>query len=70
MTENIDPMLKDPEDQGPGDLPATGAQLGHLQRLAHEAGRTVPEGLSKDQAERLVAELEGGDERIADQDQH
>ncbi len=50
---------KDPADWVTGDQPLTGPQDSYLHTLAQEAGRDVPEGLSKADASRLIDELQG-----------
>jgi hypothetical protein len=49
---------KDPADWTTGDEPVTGPQASYLQTLAHQAGREVPEGLSKARASELIDELQ------------
>lgn len=49
---------KDPSDWVTGDEPPTGAQLSYLETLAREAGREVPDGLTKAEASRLIDELQ------------
>lgn len=49
---------KDPADWTTGDEPVTGPQASYLQTLAHQAGREVPEGLTKAQASELIDELQ------------
>ncbi|WP_432511412.1 DUF3072 domain-containing protein [Kineococcus sp. SYSU DK001] len=49
---------KDPADWTTGDEPVTGPQLSYLQTLAREAGREVPEGLTKAAASELIDELQ------------
>ncbi|GAA0293070.1 DUF3072 domain-containing protein [Kineococcus aurantiacus] len=49
---------KDPQDWTTGDEPVTGPQLSYLQTLAREAGREVPEGLTKASASELIDELQ------------
>ncbi|WP_432545120.1 DUF3072 domain-containing protein [Kineococcus sp. SYSU DK002] len=49
---------KDPQDWTTGDEPVTGPQLSYLQTLAREAGREVPEGLTKAKASELIDELQ------------
>lgn len=56
MTEQ-DPS-KDTEAWATGDEPATGPQLSYLETLARETGETVPPGLTKAQASRLIDELQ------------
>ncbi|UNX54173.1 DUF3072 domain-containing protein [Georgenia sp. TF02-10] len=70
MTENRgDDTIKDPEDWTTGDEPATGAQLSYLGTLAREAGRDLPEDLTKAQASSLIDELRGQSERVAGDDE-
>ncbi|WP_127130456.1 DUF3072 domain-containing protein [Georgenia sp. SYP-B2076] len=57
--------IKDPEDWTTGDEPATGAQLSYLGTLAREAGRDVPEGLTKAQASTLIDELRQQSDRVS-----
>lgn len=56
--------VKDPQDWTTGDEPATGAQLSYLQTLAREAGREVPQDLTKADASRLIDELQGSSPRV------
>lgn len=49
---------KDPEDWTTGDEPITGPQASYLQTLARQAGREVPEGLTKASASELIEELQ------------
>jgi hypothetical protein len=49
---------KDPEDWVTGDEPMTGPQQSYLNTLAQEAGVTVPDGLTKVEASRLIDELQ------------
>lgn len=46
------------EQWATGDEPATGPQLSYLATLAREAGRDVPENLTKGQASTLIDELQ------------
>jgi hypothetical protein len=69
MSENTDGTIKDPQDWTTGEEPATGAQLSYLETLAREAGREVPEGLTKAQASELIDELQGQSDRLAEGDQ-
>lgn len=55
---------KPPEQWATGDEPATGPQLSYLQTLAREAGREVPEGLTKAHASELIDELQGASPRV------
>ncbi|WP_432483380.1 DUF3072 domain-containing protein [Kineococcus esterisolvens] len=50
---------KDPETWVTGDEPMTGPQKSYLQTLAREAGRDLPEDLTKAQASELIDELQG-----------
>ena len=58
--------VKDPADWVTGDEPATGAQRSYLTTLAHEAGREVPDELSKADASQLIDELRQQSDRVAD----
>jgi hypothetical protein len=49
---------KDPTDWVTGDEPMTGPQRSYLHTLAQEAGREVPEDLTKAQASELIDELQ------------
>ncbi len=49
---------KDPADWVTGDEPMTGPQRSYLHTLAQEAGREVPDNLSKAQASTLIDELQ------------
>jgi hypothetical protein len=50
-TDGVGTAAEKPTDQwATGDEPATGPQLSYLGTLAREAGREVPEGLTKAQA--------------------
>lgn len=68
MSENTrgDDTVKDPEDWTTGDEPATGAQLSYLGTLAREAGRELPDTLSKAEASKLIDELQGQSRRVTD----
>ena len=57
--------IKDPEEWTTGDEPATGAQLSYLGTLAREAGREVPENLTKAQASSLIDELQEQSGRVS-----
>ncbi len=69
MSENTDGTVKDPNDWTTGDEPATGAQLSYLETLAREAGRELPENLTKAQASELIDELQGQSDRLTGGDQ-
>ncbi|MDG6107009.1 DUF3072 domain-containing protein [Dactylosporangium aurantiacum] len=49
---------KDPEDWVTGDEPMTGPQESYLGTLAREAGRDVPDELTKAEASQLIDELQ------------
>lgn len=49
---------KDPADWTTGDEPMTGPQRSYLGTLAREAGREVPDDLTKADASRLIDELQ------------
>jgi hypothetical protein len=49
---------KDPADWVTGDEPMTGPQRSYLQTLGQEAGRGIPEDMTKAQASRLIEELQ------------
>ncbi|MBT9256667.1 DUF3072 domain-containing protein [Phycicoccus sp. MAQZ13P-2] len=55
---------KPPEQWATGDEPATGPQLSYLSTLAREAGREVPENLTKAHASELIDELQGASPRV------
>ena len=55
---------KDVDQWVTGDEPATGPQLSYLQTLAREAGREVPENLTKADASKLIDELQGQSSRV------
>ncbi len=63
-TESAESAEKPVEQWATGDEPATGPQLSYLQTLAREAGREVPEGLSKGDASLLIDELQGASKRV------
>jgi hypothetical protein len=49
---------KDPTEWTTGDEPMTGPQQSYLHTLAREAGETVPDGLTKAQASRMIDQLQ------------
>lgn len=49
---------KDPDDWVTGDEPMTGPQASYLATLAHDAGREVPERLTKAEASKLIDEMQ------------
>ena len=55
---------KEPDRWVTGDEPATGAQRSYLATLAEEAGRDVPEELTKAEASELIDELQGQSDRV------
>jgi hypothetical protein len=57
---------KDPSDWVTGDEPMTGPQRSYVQTLAQEAGREVPEDLTKARASELIDELRQQTGRGAD----
>ncbi|MET8992012.1 DUF3072 domain-containing protein [Nonomuraea wenchangensis] len=60
------PVEKDPEEWTTGDEPMTAPQESYLRTLAREAGREVPDGLSKADASRMIDELQQDSERLRD----
>lgn len=65
MSDQPSDTIKDPEDWTTGEEPATGAQHSYLTTLAQEAGREVPENLTKAQASTLIDELQQGSDRVS-----
>ena len=49
---------KDPADWVTGDEPMTGPQRSYLGTLSQEAGREIPEDLTKAEASNLIEELQ------------
>ena len=49
---------KDPDDWVTGDEPMTAAQRSYLETLARDAGREVPDDLTKADASKLIDELQ------------
>jgi hypothetical protein len=49
---------KDPADWVTGDEPMTGPQRSYLHMLGQEAGREVPDDLTKAQASGLIEDLQ------------
>ena len=49
---------KDPADWVTGDEPMTCPQRSYLQTLGQEAGRKIPDDMTKAQASRLIEELQ------------
>jgi hypothetical protein len=63
MSENVEQAPqenaeKDTDDWVTGDEPMTGPQRSYLSTLAQEAGRDVPDDLTKAQASELIDELQ------------
>ncbi|GII89229.1 DUF3072 domain-containing protein [Sphaerisporangium siamense] len=58
------PVEKDPEEWATGDEPMTAPQESYLRTLAREAGRDVPDGLSKAEASKLIDELQPQSDRL------
>ena len=50
---------KDPSDWVTGDEPMTGAQRSYLDKLAREAGETLPAALTKAEASEHIDRLQG-----------
>ena len=51
---------KDPEDWVTGDEPMTGAQRSYLDKLARDAGETLPASLTKAEASEHIDRLQSG----------
>jgi hypothetical protein len=49
---------KDPSDWVTGEEPMTGPQRSYLNTLAQEAGRDLPDDMTKAQASELIDELQ------------
>ena len=64
--EGASDTVKDPSDWVTGDEPATGAQRSYLSTLAREAGREVPDDLSKADASQLIDELRHESDRVSE----
>jgi hypothetical protein len=63
MSENVEQAPqenaeKSTDDWVTGDEPMTGPQRSYLSTLAQEAGREVPDDLTKAQASELIDELQ------------
>lgn len=56
---------KDPDDWVTGDEAMTGAQASYIATLAHDAGREVPDKMTKAEASKLIDELKGQSDRTA-----
>lgn len=57
---------KDPSEWATGDEPMTGPQRSYLHTLAQEAGREIPDEMSKADASTLIDELQQRTGRGAD----
>jgi hypothetical protein len=57
-TEVTPSAEKDPADWVTGDEPMTGPQNSYVHTLAQEAGREVPDDLSKADASKMIDELQ------------
>jgi hypothetical protein len=58
-TDDVTPNPSKPtEEWVTGDEPMTGPQHSYLQTLAREAGRELPDNLTKAQASELIEELQ------------
>lgn len=55
---NADNTAKDPDEWATGDERATGAQMSYIHTMATEAGREVPDSMSKAEASKLIEELQ------------
>lgn len=71
MTDNMEQAPrenpeKDTSDWVTGDEPMTGPQRSYLHTLAQEAGRDVPDDMTKAQASELIDELQQRTGRGAD----
>ncbi|GFG67451.1 DUF3072 domain-containing protein [Mycobacterium kubicae] len=49
---------KDPDQWVTGEEPMTGPQRSYVRTLAQEAGRDLPDNLTKAEASRLIEELQ------------
>jgi hypothetical protein len=63
MTDNtqnapLENPEKNPDDWVTGDEPMTGPQRSYLNTLAQEAGREIPDDLTKAQASEAIDELQ------------
>jgi Protein of unknown function (DUF3072) len=55
---------KDPDAWVTGEEPATGPQRSYLETLAREAGRDVPDDLTKADASKLIDDLQDASDRV------
>lgn len=58
MSDNNNPVIKDPDDWKTGDEPETAAQRSYLETLSQEAGEQPPEPLTKADAARRIEQLQ------------
>ncbi len=58
MTDQDERVLNNPDEWKTGDEPWTTAQRGYLETLARQAGRDVPDQLTKAQAAKQIDELQ------------
>ncbi len=58
MSDNNNPVIKDPDDWKTGDEPETAAQRSYLETLSQEAGEPPPEPLTKADAARRIEQLQ------------
>ena len=63
MSDNVQPTPqenaeKDPTDWVTGEEPMTGPQRSYLSTLAQEAGREIPDNLTKAEASAMIDELQ------------
>jgi hypothetical protein len=49
---------KEPDEWTTGDEPMTGPQRSYLHTLAQEAGKEIPENLTKAEASKLIDQLQ------------
>ena len=58
-------LQRDPDDWKTGDEPMTAAQRSYLETLAHDAGETFDEELTKAEASKRIDELRARSPRVA-----
>jgi hypothetical protein len=61
-------LQKDPDEWKTGDEPMTAAQRSYLETLAHDAGETFDEQLTKAEASKRIDELRDKSPRLHDGD--
>ena len=59
-------LQRDPDDWKTGDEPMTAAQRSYLETLAHDAGETFDEELTKAEASKRIDELRARSPRVQD----